>query len=276
MKAIALHSFWNRSLLLLALAGLLSSCKAPLLGSKKRDEIFVAGAPGQRGPQYDQAGGGNWNPTMNIPRGGVGRANSYSRVAISQPFVALTFDDGPHASNTPRLLDMLRQRNIKATFYVVGPNAQRHPDMLRRMIAEGHEIANHTWTHANISKLSNEGIRKELVSCHQAIVAATGIAPKTFRPPYGAITAAQKQWIKSEFGYPSIMWSVDPEDWKKPGVSVVANRILSQTGPGGIILVHDIHASSIDAMPAALDGLLAKGYRFVTVTQLIALEGSSS
>lgn len=275
MKAIVLHPLWRQSALLLVLAGLLSSCKAPLFGSKKREEVYVAGAPGQRGPAYDAAGGA-WNPTMNVPRGGVGNANSYSRVAISQPIVALTFDDGPHPSNTPRLLDMLRQRNIKATFYVVGSNAQRYPDILRRMVAEGHEIANHTWNHSYISKLSNEGIRKELVSSHQAIVAATGVPPRTFRPPYGAITAAQKQWIKQEFGYPSIMWSVDPEDWKRPGVSVVTNRILSQTGPGGIILVHDIHAPSIDAMPATLDGLLAKGYRFVTVTQLIALEGSAS
>ena len=93
------------------------------------------------------------------------------------------------------------------------------------------------------------------------------------RPPYGAITTGQKAWIKSEFGYPSIMWSVDPEDWKKPGASVVSRRLVSGARPGGILLAHDIHKPTIDAMPSALDQLLAKGYRFVTVTQLIALEG---
>lgn len=275
MKSLSFSRIWGRSALLLATLGLLSGCKAPLFGSKKQEEVYVAGAPGQRGPAYTPAPGGAWNPSMNVPRGGVGNSVSYSRINISQPIVAMTFDDGPHPSNTPRLLDMLRQRNIKATFYVVGTNAQRYPEILRRMVAEGHEIGNHTLNHAYINKLSNDGIRRELTASHQAIVSATGIAPRTMRPPYGAITTAQKQWIRSEFGYPSILWAVDPEDWKRPGSSVVANRILSQTRPGAIILAHDIHAPTIDAMPAALDGLLAKGYRFVTVTQLIALENTS-
>jgi peptidoglycan/xylan/chitin deacetylase (PgdA/CDA1 family) len=92
------------------------------------------------------------------------------------------------------------------------------------------------------------------------------------RPPYGAITAAQKTWIKKEFGYPTILWSVDPEDWKKPGSGTVTSRLVSGATPGGILLVHDIHAGTIDAMPATVDQLLAKGFRFVTVTQLIAME----
>ncbi len=239
MKSLSFSQIWGRSALLLATFGLLSGCKAPLFGSKKQEEVYVAGAPGQRGPAYTPAPGGAWNPSMNVPRGGVGNSVSYSRINISQPIVAMTFDDGPHPSNTP------------------------------------HEIGNHTLNHAYINKLSNDGIRRELTASHQAIVSATGIAPRTMRPPYGAITTAQKQWIRSEFGYPSILWAVDPEDWKRPGSSVVANRILSQTRPGAIILAHDIHAPTIDAMPAALDGLLAKGYRFVTVTQLIALENTS-
>ena len=92
-----------------------------------------------------------------------------------------------------------------------------------------------------------------------------------YRPPYGAITARQKQWIMSEFGYPTILWSVDPQDWKTRSASMTRSRILNETRPGSIILVHDIHASSVDAMPGTLDGLLAKGFRFVTVSQLINL-----
>lgn len=202
----------------------------------------------------------------------TGTQDSYNRVPMSLPFVALTFDDGPHPVNTPKLLDILKQRNVKATFYVVGTNARRYPEILRRMIAEGHEIGNHTVNHPNLAKMSDEGVRKELRSCHEAIVAATGVAPRTMRPPYGAITASQKSWIRKEFGYPTIMWSADPLDWKKPGASVVTARLVSGASPGGILLAHDIHAGTIEAMPSTIDQLQSRGYKFVTVTQLLAME----
>lgn len=202
----------------------------------------------------------------------TGSKDSYNRVPTNAPFLALTFDDGPHPTNTPRLLDILKARNVKATFYVVGTNAKRYPEIMRRIIAEGHEIGNHTVTHPNLSKMSADGVRNELRVCHDAIVSATGVAPRTMRPPYGAITSAQKTWIKKEFGYPTILWSVDPEDWKKPGSGTVTSRLVSGATPGGILLVHDIHAGTIDAMPATVDQLLAKGFKFVTVTQLIAME----
>ena len=203
----------------------------------------------------------------------VGTKDSYSRVATSLPFIALTFDDGPHPQNTPRLLDILKQRNVKATFYVVATNAKRYPEIMRRIIAEGHEIGNHTVTHGNLAKMSEAGVRQELTAAHEAIVAATGVPPRTMRPPYGAITSAQKAWIRRDLGYPTIMWSVDPEDWKKPGASVVTSRLVSGATPGGILLVHDIHSSTIDAMPATVDQLLGRGFQFVTVTQLIAMDG---
>ncbi len=203
----------------------------------------------------------------------IGTKDSYSRVDTSLPFVALTFDDGPHPQNTPRLLDILKQRNVKATFYVVATNAKRYPEIMRRIIAEGHEIGNHTVTHGNLTKMSEAAVKRELTAAHDAIVAATGVAPRTMRPPYGAITSAQKSWIRRDLGYPTILWSVDPEDWKKPGSSVVTSRLVSGASPGGILLVHDIHAPSIDAMPATVDQLLARGFQFVTVTQLIAMDG---
>ncbi len=203
----------------------------------------------------------------------TGTKDSYSRVATSLPFIALTFDDGPHPQHTPRLLDILKQRNVKATFYVVATNAKRYPEIMRRIVAEGHEIGNHTVTHGNLARMSEAGVRQELSAAHEAIVATTGVAPRTMRPPYGAITPAQKAWIRRDFGYPTIMWSVDPEDWKKPGPSVVASRLVSGATPGGILLVHDIHASTIDAMPATVDQLLGRGFQFVTVTQLIAMDG---
>ena len=199
------------------------------------------------------------------------KATTYHSVETGGNHIALTFDDGPHATNTPRLLDMLKKRNIKATFFVVATNAKRYPSIMKRMVAEGHEIGNHTVTHGNLSKMSNAGIKKELDGCRDAIIASCGYNPRVMRAPYGALKSAQKIYIKDTWGYPNIHWSVDPEDWKKPGPSVVANRIVSRTRAGGIVLVHDIHASSIVAMPAALDGLLAKGFRFVTTSQLISL-----
>ncbi len=227
----------------------------------------------KRGKAGEGINNSGWDPGSSLPRGSVGRQDSYSKVKTSQRVIAMTFDDGPHPTNTPRLLDMLKQRNIKATFYVVGTNARRYPAIMQRMIAEGHEIGNHTVSHGKMTNMSESQIRSDLTTSHQTILSATGVAPKTMRPPYGAITAQQKSWVKSQFGYPSILWSVDPEDWKKPGSNVVASRLINGASPGGILLAHDIHAPTIDAMPRTLDGLLSKGYKFVTVTQLISLEG---
>jgi len=192
---------------------------------------------------------------------------------MSAPFLALTFDDGPHPTNTPRLLDLLKQRNVKATFYVIATNVRRYPEIMRRIVAEGHEVGNHTVNHPSLAKMSHDGVRQELSGCHEAVLATTGVAPRTMRPPYGAITSAQKAWIREEFGYPTILWSVDPLDWKKPGSSTVASRLVAGASPGGILLAHDIHEGTVAAMPATIDPLLAKGFKFVTVTQLIAMEG---
>ena len=199
------------------------------------------------------------------------KATTYHSVKTGGNHIALTFDDGPHRTNTPRLLDMLKERNIKATFFVVATNARRYPDIMKRMVAEGHEVANHTVTHGNLSLMSNAGIKRELDGCRDAIIASCGVNPRVMRAPYGALKNAQKIYIRDTWGYPNIHWSVDPEDWKKPGPSVIANRIIANTRAGGIVLVHDIHASSIVAMPQALDGLLRKGFRFVTTSQLISL-----
>jgi len=262
-----------RSLLLAAaLAVGAPACKTPSAlrkdgsGPLETAEGSERKRAGLAGPTWNEAG------SEKLPTS-VGTEDSYYRVDTSLPFLALTFDDGPHPTNTPRLLDILEERNVKATFYVVGTSAKRYPEIMRRIVAEGHEIGNHTVSHGNLTKMSSDQVRKELRVAHQSIVSATGVAPRTMRPPYGAITSSQKSWIREEFGYPSIMWSVDPEDWKKPGSSVVASRLVSGASPGGILLVHDIHAPTIDAIPTALDRLLAKGYQFVTVTQLIAMDG---
>lgn len=211
------------------------------------------------------------NPDVNLPASGASSGITFSRVSVAQPYIAITFDDGPHPKNTPRLLDMLRERNIKATFYVIGRNVDLYPNVLRRTVSEGHEIGNHTYNHPILSKLGDSTVREELTKCRDAVARAAGVKPRTLRPPYGALLQRQREWIHRELDYPTIMWSVDPLDWKRPGASVVTSRILSNTTPGAIVLAHDLHASTIDAMPATLDGLLRKGFKFVTVSQLLAM-----
>lgn len=216
------------------------------------------------------------NPDINLPsRFGEGIGITHSRGVSNQPYIAMTFDDGPHSTNTPRLLDILRQRNIKATFYVIGKNVDMYPHLTRRIVAEGHEIGNHTYTHRNLKTLSDAQVVGEMRRTRTAIVNATGVQPRTMRPPYGALYQRQREMIMNQFGYPTIMWAVDPRDWQRPGVSVVKSRILSQTSNGSIVLAHDLHAPTVDAMPATLDGLLAKGFRFVTVSQLLAQKAAA-
>ncbi len=196
---------------------------------------------------------------------------TFNSVHVDGPYIALTFDDGPNATLTPKLLDLLAAHHLKATFFVVGQNAADHPDILKRAVREGHEIGNHSWSHPNLGKMSDEAVRRELQKTDDAITAAIGKRPTLMRPPYGSITTRQKNWIHQEFGYRIIIWDVDPLDWKRPGPSVVTSRILKETHAGSIVLSHDIHPPTIEAMPATFDQLEKKGFKSVTVTELIAM-----
>ncbi len=265
-----------RSLLCcLSTALALTSCQVPSSVSRSAasplpGEMKVALPPlvaGLEGPTWGMV------PPPPEPEGWtVPVRDTYTRVRTSRKVVAITFDDGPHPENTPRLLDMLKARKVKATFYVVGNMVKYSPQLLRRMIEEGHEIGNHTVKHNMLSRMSDEALLAELRAAHDQIVEASGVAPMTMRPPGGAIKKEQKELMLRELGYPTILWSVDPEDWKRPGPAVVASRLVNGAAPGGILLVHDLHKPTVDAMPDTLDRLLAMGYEFVTVTELIALE----
>ncbi|MEO8204589.1 MAG: polysaccharide deacetylase family protein [Chthoniobacterales bacterium] len=197
---------------------------------------------------------------------------TYNSIYTTEPVIAITFDDGPAAKLTPQLLDLLKEHNIKATFFVLGQMVEQNPDILRRAAAEGHEIASHTWDHKALNRISAEAVASELSRTTQIITEVTGKKPTLMRPPYGATNPALNKRIYEEFGQKVILWSVDPFDWKNPGSAVITSRILSQTQPGGIILSHDIHAGTIKAMPDTLDQLKAKGYRFVTVSELLSMD----
>jgi peptidoglycan/xylan/chitin deacetylase (PgdA/CDA1 family) len=196
-------------------------------------------------------------------------AITFNSVHVDGPYIAMTFDDGPSAVLTPKLLDLLAARHIKATFFVIGENVAEHPEIVARAAREGHEIASHSWSHPNLAKMSQEGVRSQLQRTDDAIKSAIGKSPTLFRPPYGSITEREKRWIHDEFGYDIILWEVDPLDWKRPGPAVVRNRILKETRPGSIVLSHDIHPGTIEAMPSTFDELEAKGFKFVTVSELI-------
>lgn len=197
---------------------------------------------------------------------------SYNSCNVEGMYIAMTFDDGPNAQLTPKLLDMLKGRGIKATFFVVGKNVEEYPDIVRRMAAEGHEVANHSWSHPALTKLGAEGFRKQIESTNDAIAKATGKRPVLMRPPYGATSAILNRRLSEQYGLKVILWSVDPLDWKYRNSNRVFSYITQNTQPGSIILTHDIHATTVAAMPATLDSLLAKGYKFATVSELIAME----
>jgi peptidoglycan/xylan/chitin deacetylase (PgdA/CDA1 family) len=200
------------------------------------------------------------------------RKHAYSSVDVNGPYIAITFDDGPHAVHTPKLLDMLKQRGIRATFYVLGSSVEAYPDIARRIVAEGHEIANHSWSHPALSKLSSAGVDSQIRRTNEVIKRVTGVQPTTMRPPYGATNARLNKRLDEEYGLKVILWSVDPLDWKYRNSSRVTQQILENTQAGGIVLAHDIHATTVDAMPATLDGLLAKGFKFVRVDELLKME----
>ncbi len=210
-------------------------------------------------------------PHAPLPTAGVTEKITFTEVNVDGPYIAMTFDDGPHATNTPKLLEMAAKRHIKLTFFVLGECVEQNPTVLQREVAEGHEIGNHSWSHPNLAKLSDEAVHSQLQRTEDIIVKTAGLKPKLMRPPYGELTKRQRIWVNHDFGYKVILWDVDPLDWKRPGPSVVARRIIAGTRAGSIILSHDIHPPTIEAMPQVFDALLAQGFKFVTVSELLAM-----
>lgn len=200
----------------------------------------------------------------------------YNQVPMSRPIVALTFDDGPHPDLTPKLLDILRDNGVRATFYVIGRNVAAYPDIARRIVAEGHEIANHSYNHPALTSLGSARLNQEIAGTSEAILRATGRRPVNMRPPYGAINDRVRQAITRDHGLDVILWSCDPLDWKRPGAAVVRQRLVDGATPGGILLAHDIHPGTIEAVPGVISDLKAKGYGFATVSQLLALRETKS
>jgi peptidoglycan/xylan/chitin deacetylase (PgdA/CDA1 family) len=210
-------------------------------------------------------------PAMPAPPAKLMQGITYKSCDVDGKFIALTFDDGPHADNSPRLLDILRQSDAKATFFVLGSNAAKYPELLKRMQAEGHEIGNHSWSHPHLLSLGFPEIKTELENTSKAVADATGQSPKAFRPPFIDTNPTLENWINKELGMKSILLSVDSLDWKDKDAALARQHVLEGAAPGAIVLMHE-RASTADALSGILDELKAQGYQFVTVSELIALD----
>ena len=186
--------------------------------------------------------------------------------------VALTFDDGPEDHWTPKILEILKEKNVKATFFVIGKQAQAYPEMLKKMDAEGHVIGNHTLDHTSLITLDKQAIAKELEECSSIIHTITGKTPKLVRPPFGfhnenvdSVVYSKNQFI--------ILWSVDTDDWKGYDLATVKDRVIPKMKNGYIVLQHDgvnPHlGGSVEALPEIIDELRKQGYNFVTIPELL-------
>ena len=179
--------------------------------------------------------------------------------------VALTFDDGPNATTTPQALDILAKYKIKATFFVQGKNVAGNEAILKRMKSEGHEVGNHSWDHPVLTKLSLEDAKKQLTDTESAITSVLGTSSKLMRPPYGAISDDIRNSLDLSF----ILWDVDSLDWKSKNEAAILAEIQRQASNGSIILMHDIHQTSVNSLPKVIEYLQGEGYSFVTVSELL-------
>ena len=186
--------------------------------------------------------------------------------------VALTFDDGPSPATTPRLLDILKEQQVPATFFELGSLVKRNAWITQRALKEGHEIASHTMWHQNLARLSASAVQSDVGEANAAFKEAIGYVPELVRPPYGSINS--ETW-KNFGGATMISWSVDTLDWKYRNTDSILSNLINQISDGGIVLMHDIHATSVDAVPAVISKLREMGYEFVTVSELIKMRGAS-
>lgn len=219
------------------------------------------------------AGMGMAKPTVETPTAGKPKI-TISQCTVDGNYAAITFDDGPHAENTPRLLKILKERNVPATFFVVGQCVAEYPSIAKLVVDEGHEIASHSWSHPQLTRMNEGSVTDQLQRTHDVIKQTTGVAPTLFRPPYGAFSTNQRAWAHHRWGYRTILWDVDTLDWKTRSAEKTKSSIINDTRPGSIILCHDIHKPTVDAIAPALDALLARGFKFVTVSTLLKMEAS--
>lgn len=183
----------------------------------------------------------------------------------AHPEVALTFDDGPSPKYTPLLLDGLKERNVRATFFLLGKNVKENQELVQRMQAEGHLLGNHTYNHVQLNKIPETTARQEILKTNNEIYEATGKYPEYMRPPYGAWKKNMELCVEML----PVFWDIDTLDWKSQNVDAILKTAGEEPEDGSIILMHDEYQTSVEAALLIIDRLKEKGYEFVTVDELI-------
>ena len=198
---------------------------------------------------------------------GMLRLMEQERMEQSQahPEVALTFDDGPSPKYTPLLLDGLKERNVRATFFLLGKNVKENQELVQRMQAEGHLLGNHTYNHVQLNKIPETTARQEILKTNNEIYEATGKYPEYMRPPYGAWKKNMELCVEML----PVFWDIDTLDWKSQNVDAILKAAGEEPEDGSIILMHDEYQTSVEAALLLIDRLKEKGYEFVTVDELI-------
>ena len=187
------------------------------------------------------------------------------RVDPEKKLIAFSFDDGPSRKNTEKILKALDKNNARATFFMLGQNAKYYPDLVKKVEESGNEIAGHSWNHPLLTKLGKKGVKKQMSQMNEAIASVTGSDVGLLRPPYGSINRTVKNTVKE----PLILWSIDTLDWKTLNADKTAAAILKQAKDGDIILMHDIHAPTAEAVKKVLPKLEKKGFQVCTVSELL-------
>ncbi len=197
------------------------------------------------------------------------KSSAKEAVEQGKPIIALTFDDGPMDGKTDIILDELEKYNAHATFFVVGNQAEKCPELLKRQIDLGCEIGNHTYSHASLSSLNVSQIENQINKTNTIVQQATGIVPSLVRPPYGNKNQTVKNTVKS----PLILWDVDTLDWKTKNTNSTINKVLNEAADGNIILMHDIHDSTVEAIKTIIPKLINKGFYLATVSEMFEAKG---
>lgn len=179
--------------------------------------------------------------------------------------IALTFDDGPHPYYTEQLLDGLKERGAKASFFVMGKQAEAYPEIVLRMQEEGHLIGNHTYSHLQLGKGNRETFKSELIRTNELLLQITGEEPQYVRPPYGSWDKS----FESELTMIPVLWTIDPMDWCSSDVSGIVQKVAKKAKENGVILMHDEYKSSVTAALEIVDILQKEGYEFVTVDEIL-------
>ena len=208
---------------------------------------------------------------MTVTVGGTVIAETIRELDPDKPMIALTFDDGPHYKNTPRLLEILAENNVHVTFFLLGDRTgwNGSPEAVQLLVESGNEIASQTHNHKMLGQLSLEDLHAEIGDARDAIYALTGDYPTFVRPPYGNYN----DMVKKHADAPLILWNLDSEDWKSKNKDAIIEQVLGEAGDGKIVLCHDIHTCTIEAMEVLIPELIHRGYQIVTVRELFYYKG---